>query len=421
MRLSLATAACVVTVAMLAGCSNPGMGTSSVPGSGTQTAPMGQRSHEHVPNVRLYKPSELTKSHILAMQASGKFATRILHDAFMKGYKHYQSHPRFRPQVSRDGGTCGLGQNLFYYSYMVCFTANAKKTIWATTTYSGSTGCDYPQTAKVDASGNIWTACEYANDTEGAALQEYNTGGTLLAQYTSTCPTGYNCSSYWFSYFFDAAVNTAGECGVAEDYETEWDSYSNYAYGSGLICYTSTSSSVLYPAWQYSNLSSYDIGTECEPICEAWEGDMDSSGDVYFTYDGENSSCFGGGLAREHAGAITVVESPCLLEFPGGVWAAGGYVYVIDQDARVIYKYNDPVNPNDSPVATYGPTQVGIAGIGDPDSGGINAAGNKMVIGDAYGWDDVGKLNNNKWKTAWNINMADTGVEGASYTPSNKP
>jgi hypothetical protein len=405
---------------MLAGCSNPGTGTSSVPGSGTSTAPM-QRSHEQIPKPQLFKPSQLSKSHFLRMIATGQLPSRTMHDAFMKGYKYHNNHPRFHPQISRDGGTFGLAQNLFYYDYMIGLTANAKKTLWATNTYAGSTGCFYPQTAKVDASGNVWTACEYANDTEGAALQEYDGSGNLEAQYTSTCPVGYNCSSYWFSYFFDAAINTGTECGVAEDYEAEWDSYSDYAYGSGIICYTGTSTSHVYPAWQYSNVGSMNIGTECDPICEAWEGDAAPNGDVYFTYDGESTSCYGGGLAKESGGTVTVLESPCLLLFPGGVWIGGGNAYVIDQDARMVYEYSLPISPGATPIATYGPTKIGIAGIGDPDSGGVNAAGTKMVIGDAYGWDDVGKLNNNKWKVAFNINFASTGVEGASYSPSNKP
>jgi hypothetical protein len=388
---------------------------------------MSQRHREHVPNVRLYKPSELSKNHMLRLQASGQFATRDLHDAFMKGYQHYVKHPHFRPNWAGKGGSCAIPQNLFYYSYMICFSNSEKKTIWYTSTYAGTSNyCDYPQASKVDSSSNIWTACEYANGTEGAALQEYSSSGTLENQYTSTCPSNYStdfggCSSYWFSYYFDAAVNTAGECGVAEDYEAEWDSYSDYAYGSGIICYTSTSSSNLYPAWQYSNESSLNIGTECSPICEAWEGDMDPAGNVYFTYYGYDTSCYGGGLAEESGGSTTVLESPCLLEFPGGVYIGGGSAYVIDQDARMIYQYTLPISAGASPTATYGPTATGIAGLGDPDSGGLNASGTKMIIGDAYGWDDVGKLASNHWGTSFNINMADTGVEAAAFLPSNKP
>jgi hypothetical protein len=388
---------------------------------------MAQRHHERVPNVRLYKPSELSKNHILRMQANGQFATRILHDAFAKGYKHYLNHPHFTPNHKGGGGGCGLAQNLFYYDYMICFTKNEKKTVWYTSTYASTSNyCDYPQDAKVDASGNIWTACEYANGTEGAALQEYSSSGTLENQYTSTCPANYStdfggCSSYWFSYYFAVAVNTPGQCGVAEDYEAEWDSYSEYAYGSGIICHTSTSSSNLYPAWQYSSESSLDIGSECDPICEAWEGDMDTSGNVIFTYYGESTSCFGGGLAEESGGSTTILESPCLLEFPGGVWIGGGNAYVVDQDARMVYEYSLPISPGASPTATYGPTATGIAGLGDPDSGGLNSSSSTMVIGDAYGWDDVGKLASNKWSTSFNINMADTGVEAASFEPSNKP
>lgn len=424
MRLSLATAACVVSVAMLAGCSNPGMGTSSVP-SGSSVAPMAQR-HEHVPTPRLFKPAELSKGHFLSMIAHGQLPSRMTHDAFMKGYQHLLKHPKFHPQVSRDGGTFGLANNLFDYSYMLGLTANAKKAVWATSTEAGSSNyCLYPQTAKVDASGNVWTACEYANGTEGAALQEYNSSGTLENQYTSTCPSNFNCSDYWFSYFFDAAVNTGQQCGVTYEYEAEWNSYSDYLFGSGLICFSSPSSSTVVPAWQESNLSEYNIGTECAPICEAWEGDADGRGDVYFTYYGESTSCFGGGLALYNSSnsTVSVLTNPCLLEFPGGVWIGSGNAYVIDQDTRMIYVYALPITASSTPVRTLGPTASNITGIGDPDSGGVNSGSTKMVIGDAYGWDDVGKIggNKNKWSAAVNFDFIGTGVEGASYSPSNKP
>jgi hypothetical protein len=424
MRLSLATTACVVSVALLAGCSNSGMGTSSVPG-GTSTSSM-SRSHEKVPMPRFYQPSQLSKSHYLKMMASGQLPSRTLHDAFMKNYNHYLSNPKFRPAVSHESGTPALWNNLFDYSYMIGLNAKAKKALVSVSTAASSSDyCYYPQTAKVDSGGNVWTACEYANGTEGAALQEYNSSGTLVAQYTSGCPNGYSCDDYWFSEFFDAAVNNGTQCGVAPDYESETDSDSQYRYGSGLICFSSPSDpGTVHAAWECNQTGSC-TGSECDPICEAWEGDADTRGDVYFTYEGENTSCFGGGLALYNSsnGAITSLQSPCLLLFPGGVWVGNGNAYVIDQEARMIYVYTLPITSSSTPSRVLGPTKVNITGIGDPDSGGVASGDGKMVIGDAYGWDDAGKIagNKNKWKVLLNFDFVGTGVEGASYAPSDKP
>ena len=121
------------------------------------------------------------------------------------------------------------------------------------------------------------------------------------------------------------------------------------------------------------------------------------------------------------AGEFNVVKSPCFLQYPGGVYISnrGTVANVIDQDARMVYQFKLPITPSSTPFNALGPTPI-IDGYGDPDAGGMNSKDSSMIIGDGYGWDDVGEVSSNSWSVATNEELVETGVEAAGFTPSDK-
>jgi hypothetical protein len=327
-------------------------------------------------------------------------------------------------QRAAAGSTVGLWVTLPSQNELLGLTVGGK-TLIDTVAVKHCTG---PAGLKVDASRNVWIACNAAKGGDSGALQEYAGTGTLTAQYISKCPSNFptgSCSKAWSSDFNDVANNGSSACGVASAYESK-ESPSEYIYGSGLICWNEndpSGTSVVYPAWQ-CNQSGSCTGSDCGPICEAWGGDMDPSGNVWFSYYGKSGSCVGGGLAEYDAstGQIGAVQSPCLLKFPGGVYVSNGgtVLNAIDQDARLIYQFDLPVTSSSTPVRTLGPTKTNASGLGDPIFGSFNKADNEFVIGDVS-WIDVGHVGgkNNHWLVVTNSNFS-AGVGAAAYSPSDK-
>jgi hypothetical protein len=300
-------------------------------------------------------------------------------------------------------------------------TRNGKRSIITI----NASGCQGLSGVKVDSGKNVWTSCNYGNGTNGGALQEYSSAGKLVAQYTSACPSNLpsgSCNSYWYSYFFDGATGGNLACGAAYEFEYEPNA-SSYTYGTGFICWrlgNPSAGSTLIPIWS-CNQSGSCSGEQCDPVCEVWQTDMDSSGNIYFTYEGENSDCFGGGIGEvlnpgQASQSIEIVASPCTLEFPGSAYVSN-YSTVLnacDQDTRLTYQYHLPLTST-APFRTLGPTKTNGSGKGDPDGMGFNKPDTRIVIGDAYGWLDVGKVKPNKWST---LNAVVNGP--AAYTPSDK-
>jgi hypothetical protein len=147
--------------------------------------------------------------------------------------------------------------------------------------------------------------------------------------------------------------------------------------------------------------------------------DLDSSGNIWFDYYGCNS----GSVCGYGIGEITTpttstptfvsIKSPGFLQCAGGVYtsAKSTTVNVIDSCSRTMYQFAT----TGSQTGTLGP----IGRLGDPISGGFNAADTKIAVGDDKGWLDVGKVKTSKWSTARNAYFGD-GLMGAAYTPSDK-
>jgi hypothetical protein len=66
-----------------------------------------------------------------------------------------------------------------------------------------------------------------------------------------------------------------------------------------------------------------------------------------------------------------------------------------------------------------GPTKENFLGQGSPLSGGFNKDDTKFVVGDSYGWLDIGKVADNVWKRRPSVNFGGY-VPAAAYTPSDK-
>jgi hypothetical protein len=147
----------------------------------------------------------------------------------------------------------------------------------------------------------------------------------------------------------------------------------------------------------------------------------DSSGNIYFDYCAFNNyeECsYGLGEITNPTTSPTFVPllAPGFIDFAGGVEINGNTLSVTDQETRNTYQYHLPITASSTPFRTLGPTVGGLAGGGDPVSGGFNSNGSQLVQGDADGFLDLTKVNNNHQSNAVTVDDLPS-TEGAAYTP----
>ena len=123
-----------------------------------------------------------------------------------------------QPAVSRDGGAVAIWATFFSQNHLFGLAANAK-TVISIDTATQKHSCSEPLGLKIDPHQNVWIGCSDGNGTNGGALQEYNSSGKQVAQYTSACPVnlGKNaCKAGWSSAFTDGAFGGKNACGVTQ-------------------------------------------------------------------------------------------------------------------------------------------------------------------------------------------------------------
>jgi len=350
----------------------------------------------------------------LKLQAAGKLPAAQSHAQLEREIQNIETHKRPHFNIRKNAAAVVIWASNNDYSYLVGQNKIGKKTVSYIDTESN--GCYYPTSIKIDASQNIWNGCEYNSDFEGGEVQEYSKTGSLLNSWTMGCPQPTSECDSWYSYGYDQGTDGTHAFAVVEYSEeyvctTEYDC--SYVYGSGFEWWSSTSSPPNY----------INLGDSCSPVCEVYYMDVDSSGNLWFTYYGYNGSEYGTGLGEitnpTTSPSMKTIEPVGTYECPGGVYIGGSTISVADGCSRYIYQYTLPLGTNGSPSNTSGPTLPNAFGYGEPLTGGFNSTGTKAIYGDSYGWLDRGNITADHWSDVTSTSFSGY-VPGAAYTPSNK-
>jgi hypothetical protein len=304
------------------------------------------------------------------------------------------------------------------FNYLLGQDSTGRKTVTAVDLSQNS--CYSPVALKVDSARNVWVGCELTSlSATNGAVQEYSNAGVLLKRYTPACPSHVSGCASFSGYGYDSGIDSRGNVFASLNlYDIQTCNPScNDQLSAG------------FEWWSKGDPSAtprlISVGTNCSPICGVGFMDADSSGNLWFTFSGYDQTTYGFGLGEiaspTKSPKLTIVEPIGTYGFFGGVYASNGgkTLNVIDQKARTISQYHLPLAASGAPYNVLGPTLQNAFGVGDPVSGGFNAAETKMAIGDAGGWFDVGKLSSNAWSAIASPNFY-SGIEGAAYTPSDK-
>lgn len=420
MRISSAIAgSALLAAALLCGCSNGPASPQSLPAAGSLApaviapAHAGRRPHYLHPNARI---GPISAMRLLELQAAGKLPAPAPASTMRRILAELRAHPH-RPNLHLRHDTSGVAVWALNgnSSYLIGQNRLAKKTETAIDLEADN--CVDPESVHVDHAKNVWIGCEYDSDYSDGNVLEYNSGGNLQGTYTPSCPSPISSCSYWYSYAYDAGTDgTNVYAAIPFSEEQVCNPSCNYVYGSGFE---------YWPAGNASATPAYiNVGEACSPVCDTGYMDLDSSGNIWFSYYGCTSSC-GGGLAEitnpTTNPKFVPILNPLTFQCPGGVYVSNGgkTLNYVDECARTISQYAMPVTSSSQPVKTLGPTPVNIFGAGQPIGLGFNASDKAVVAGDSMGWLDIGTTANNKWKPVPSINLGDY-VPGAAYTPSDK-
>ncbi len=428
----MATVASVaVAAALLAGCSTSSQGTSALPGSGSGSSqPMGHSQGHHgnpySPFMIKGKMSELSE---LKYQVAGKLPAPAVPRAMKQLLKNYENSKRPALKFHRNShvGAWAINSD---FGYMLGFKANLKKGVTAVDLESNGCGYD-PVTVKVDSSSSAWAVCSYNNDFSGSTVQQYSSTGVLQNTYSwsyNGCPYGYYCE-FSEAEGFDSGISSNTVYG-ANTFSEAYYCVEVYYYpcyfveGTGYVYWPKGSPSS--SATQVSLYETLDSGNNY--IYEVGYMDADANNNLYFTYDGCESSypyTCGFGLDEmsnansPSPGTPVSLLSPGSIGFWGGIYVSnsGATLNVVDQDARTNTQYALPWTG--SPVTVLGPTATNLFGFGDPIAGGFNSGGTAMALGDAYGWLDKITVSGDVNKAIASLNCTD-GCFGTAYSPSDR-
>ncbi len=360
----------------------------------------------------------MTPSRLLDLQIAGTLPAPVPLQALRRQWLSLGG-PRPQPAY-QPGAKVGVWASDTNFNYLVGQDATGRKTVTAIDVAKNS--CYSPVALKVDHAQNVWVGCELTSfSTTNGAVQEYSGAGVLLNTYLPSCPSQVRQCQSFNGIGYDSGVDSAGNV---------FASLNLYAIET---CNGSSCSNTLgagFEWWPNGNSAAtprlISLGTSCSPVCGVGYMDIDASGNLWFTFTGEDGSGntgFGLGevTSPTRAPNFTIVEPIGTYGFFGGVYAsaAGHTLSVIDQQSRTILQYHLPLSASGKPFNVLGPTRLNAFGIGDPVSGTFNQAETKSAIGDASGWLDIGNVRSNRWSDVASPNFY-SGIEGAAYTPSDK-
>jgi hypothetical protein len=315
---------------------------------------------------------------------------------------------------ARHSGTIGLWTANGAGGHLFGLTTNGK--VLVTSIYTKPNCNEGPNTVKVDSSQNVWVNCYLIDGSaEGGGMLEYSSSGKLEHTYPTNaqaeCPTGDSCFFSSWDGGWDSKGHVFAEANGSDETKHQ-------ALTSGFYWWNArnkSGSATFIPTG-----SGY-----CDPVCTIWYMDVDAQGNIWFDFAGGQNSDEGAGLGE--------VKNPTThpsfaVVFPAGTYEESGGVYindrtqilnVVDRYDRIIYRYHLPVKAKSKPFQKLGPTGQNLSGKGEPNTGGFNKDDSKTVLGDYFGWLDIGTVRTNSWKLVSNVNFTN-GAVGAAYTPSDK-
>jgi hypothetical protein len=339
---------------------------------------------------------------------------RILHRIETKGHLHLKARP--------NAGTVSVWVAVTYDNYIVGLKKNLTKTLAVIpTTYNN---CIDPTQIMVDHSQNVWAGCQLGEDEyDAGSVSEWNSAGNPVASYSVRCPSNWGgCSGIFY------ATGTFAGAADANHVFAAMGSVSGYACPSPSSCVFESGTGIeWWPAGQPSATPIIDFipagNSDYQLINHIDYMDEDSSGNLWFTF---SSNVFPGTGIGEIANpaspswTLTEIEPPRYYQCPGGVNVSNGgaILNVTDPCTRVTRQYAMPVQFDQTPSNTLGPTPLNAFGQGSPISGGFNANESKLILSDGAGWLDRGIVSTNKWTSKGNGDMQDP--QGAAFTPSDK-
>lgn len=429
MRVSLAAAACGISIALLAGCSTS-RDSSTLPISGlAESHGLGVQ-----PDFR-FPPGGIGYKGMLKWFAAGKMRGPAPRWFMKEWLQDFVNRGSFHPQVVRNGhGVLGLWA-YSNYNWLLGVTANGRQTVYAINTYENN--CESGGGMKVDGNGNAWIACaDWYNgmDYYGSA-EEYSNTGTLVNSYKGGCPSNLGGCQVWDAFSDDVAPDGNGGLYVGDQF--------------ALPCIGSNPSSCYYndngTGWEYfANPSAQPVysdvygnqpagcSTNCTKVDAVFSFDVDGSGNIWTVFHGCESygySYCGAGIAEvtgvsSGTANFNVVVPPGAL--PGtlstiqngeqlAIYVAGNTATVSDGSNRTVYQYTLPITPSSTP-SILGVTVQNAEFCGDPFQGGFNASGGTFAAADLCGWVDT--LQGRRARALTNINFA--GITAAGFVPSNK-
>jgi hypothetical protein len=287
-------------------------------------------------------------------------------------------------------------------------TTNGK--VLVTSIYTKPNCNEGPNTVKVDSSQNVWINCILlGGSTGGGGMLEYSPGGTLENIYPTNsqneCPSGDSCYFSSLDGGWDSKGHVFTELSDGEDEDT------HQSITPGFVWWNANDKS--------AGSTFISIGSKyCSENCTVYHMDVDAKGNIWFDFVGE-------GLFLGEVKNPTTNPSITAVSVEG---TSTGGVYINDRTqilnlvdglSRMIYRYHLPVKAHSKPFQTLGPTGQNLSGEGEPNTGGFNKDDSKIVLGDYFGWLDIGTVRANSWKLVSNVNFTN-GAVGAAYTPSDK-
>lgn len=423
MRLSLMTAVCLVSVALLAGCSNT-QSTSNLPSTSFAA---GARAivPPQLQTVSMADAGNMSQTNLLKLQAEGKLVGPFSRHALERALQYLRHHPHAQMRVHPQSKGSDLWVTNTGYSYLLAMTVYKNGgTSQTAAINTAENGCYYPVTVKTDAHANVWTACESNNGNQSAGVeQEYSSGGQLVATYDGSaqgCTPGWSCYSFTFDGGSDGMGHVYLEQTSADEYYCSGSTCAFEYLDPGFMWWNegSPSSSPTFISLPYGN-----------PVRLIFYMATDSSGNIWFDYLGCGSATCGGyGLAEITNPTSNPQFVSIVSPYYNNAW--GGVSWWCLLHSKICPPRLAVTNPSTTYTALYeqgtsglqlvgllGPTLEGFDGLSEPIAGGINKSGTQLAQGDAFGWVDITNTASNKQSVLMNLNFLPS-VGGASWAKS---
>jgi hypothetical protein len=446
MRLSLAAAACAISVALLAGCSSSSPGGSALPNSGgvSQSYSHGGGGFTGKPE---YPHGRMTPLGMMKWWAAGKMPGPASRGLLQKIVKYMEQRHQLEVKIRRPAPKTSVWVDNFEayacsspsdcgYGAIVGSTSKGGS-VTGSVIYTGATGCIEGIGTK-SIKGTLYATCGETDFNDNysytGGVATYNgTTGAPTAEYTGGCATNGNpgCEGSFYGFGYDVSANK-NNVFVSDEY-FEYYNGSEYVDSTG------------FQYWPNNGSSSTPTGTinagGCQPstsecdwyVYDVGYFDLDSSGNIWtYFYGCEEVSPYECGTGIGEVTNPTTSPTFSVAIAPGtipgtsdGYWG-GVYVYgdgktlnVTNSYSRDTYQYDFPITPSSSPVNTLGPTPTNIDSCGEPIEGGFSKNDTDLDIADACGWLDAGVVSTNAWAGYGNINFLPS-PSSASFVKADK-